>query len=386
RPKKLASKRYNPNHTMEQYIRKYVDIAPREMQRSYRHFEALQEIIFAELRAESRVLDQLIVEYSLEGTTGDNLKISKPNEFDLVFKLEIPYYRNIIVTKCPRIPGNVLLNLTRVLELLKEDPREDYRSIHTFLSNLVDGKNFLVVDKLRSFLQSCFSRALNKIAYRIEVDGQVSRLRYQTCGPAHTIFVDGLYSVDFVPAIRLAFAQNVLPKDLEEYYACANLTYWEAIPKPLKSQLKHPPPQISFRSSFYAAEKAMLAGKHKNCTDAIKFMKHYRDLRSNLSHLKSYYIKTLFLWKIRSELDSYWQNHTLTDILTDMFEELTKCLEKRRLPFFWDSELNMLDVLTQDQITELHVCVGATSKKPIRVRPCCPRRSNTHLILGVLPK
>lgn len=211
--------------------------------------------------------------------------------------------------------------MTRVLELLRRDPREDYIVIYEFLSRLVDSNNYLVVGTLRSFLQSLFSRALNRIASRIEVDGQESRLRYKTCGPAHTIFVDEQYSVDFVPAIRLGFAQNVLPKDLQGYYACANLSYWDVIPKPFKSPLKQPPPQLSFRSSFYAAEKVILAGKHSNCTDAIKFMKHYRDLRTNLSHLKSYYIKTLFLWKIRYSPDSYWQEHSLTDILTDVSTE-----------------------------------------------------------------
>ncbi|EDV37249.2 uncharacterized protein Dana_GF11519, partial [Drosophila ananassae] len=317
------------------------------------------------------------------GSTGDNLKIAKPNEFDLVFKLETPFYKDIVVSKCPRIPGNVLLNLTRVLEKLKEDPREDYRAIYEFLMNLVDKNNYLVVDKLRSFLQSRFSRALNRIGYRIEVDGQESQLRYKTCGPAHTIFVDEQYSVDFVPSIRLGFEQNVLSRDLQGYHACANLSYWDAIPKPFKSPLQHPPPQLSFRSSFYAAEKAILAGKHKNCTDAIKFMKNYRDLRTNLSHLKSYYIKTLFLWKIRSSPDSYWHEHPLKDILKEMFEELTECLRKRQLPFFWDAELNMLDVLTEDQITELYVCLRATSEKPLSVGRCSLGQTSTRLHYGV---
>uniref|UniRef100_A0A6P4FIT6 Cyclic GMP-AMP synthase n=1 Tax=Drosophila rhopaloa TaxID=1041015 RepID=A0A6P4FIT6_DRORH len=285
------------------------------------------------------------------------LKVAKPNEFDLVFKLQIPYYESIIVTRDSKVPGNVLLDMTRVLKLLSDDRREDCQSIRKLLQNrLVDAQNFLVVDKLRSWLQSLFSQALNRIADRVEVDGVVSQLKYRTCGPAHTIYVDGEleYSVDFVPAIRLGAEQNVLGDDQLIYYKRANLLYWEVVPKPPKTQTKTS--SISFRSSFYAAEKAMLRGKPENCLDAIKLMKKFRDVKTNLSNLKSYYIKTLFLWKIRNEPESYWQK-PLTVILPDMFDELAECLRQGIIPFFWDPKLNMIDVLTPDQVLEMYLCV-----------------------------
>ncbi|EDW92637.2 cyclic GMP-AMP synthase [Drosophila yakuba] len=288
------------------------------------------------------------------GSTGDKLKVAKPNEFDLVFKLQVPYYENIVVTRDPQIPGNVFLDMTRVLELLRNDPREDFQSIRKLLQvQLVDAQNFLVVDKLRSWLQSLFSQALNRMADRVElVDGVVSQLKYRTCGPAHTIVVYGEYeySVDFVPAIRLAAKQNVLLRDQLMYFERAKLSHWEAIPKPLKIQTQTS--SISFRSSFYAAEKAMLRGKHENCLDAIRFMKKFRDVKTNLGNFKSYYIKTLFLWKIRHEPESYWNKPVLI-ILTEMFDDLEDLLMRGVLPFFWDPELNMLDVLTPPQISEM---------------------------------
>ncbi|KAH8346383.1 hypothetical protein KR084_009963, partial [Drosophila pseudotakahashii] len=301
-----------------------------------------------------------------------NLKVAKPNEFDLVFKLQIPYYESIIVTRDSNFPGNVFLDMTRVLELLKEDPREDYQSIRKLLQlKLLDPHNFLVVDKLRSWLQSLFSQALNRIKNHVEVDGIVSALKYRTCGPAHTIFVYGEleYSVDFVPAIRLGAEQNVLLPDQLKYFEVANLFYWEAIPKLLKIQTQTS--SISFRSSFYPAEWAMLEGTHENCRDAIKLMKKFRDVKTNLGNLKSYYIKTLFLWKISNEPESYWKN-PLTVILTEvidlgasltypkilqMFEDLAERLRLGILPFFWDPELNMFHVLTTDQVKEMYNCV-----------------------------
>ncbi|KAH8401898.1 hypothetical protein KR009_008623, partial [Drosophila setifemur] len=284
------------------------------------------------------------------------LKVAKPNEFDLVFKLQIPYYESIVVSRDPQIPGNVLLDLSRVLELLAIDSREDRRRVRKLLLQLVDGGNLLIVDKLRHWLQSLFSRALNRMEHKFEVEGSMSQLRYKTCGPAHTIFVDGQleYSVDFVPAIRLEARQHVLPSDPSVFFICSELPYWDAIPKPLKTPF--PVASPSFRSSFYDAEKEMLRDKHRNCRDAIKLMKKFRDVKTNLSHLKSYYIKTLFLWKIRHTRKSYWQK-PLTVILIDMFDELTECLRQGRIAFFWDPELNMLDVLSGDQVTELYRCV-----------------------------
>nr|XP_017010378.2 uncharacterized protein LOC108066394 [Drosophila takahashii] len=247
--------------------------------------------------------------------------------------------------------------MTRVLELLKQDPREDYQGILKLLQlQLVNAQNFLVVDKLRSWLQSLFSQALNRINNHVEVDGIVSALKYKTCGPAHTIFVYGEleYSVDFVPAIRLGAEQNVLLADQLKYFRRANLFYWEAIPKLLKVQTQTS--SISFRSSFYPAEWAMLEGTHENCRDAIKLMKKFRDVKTNLGNLKSYYIKTLFLWKISNEPESYWEN-PLTVILTEMFEDLAERLRLGVLPFFWDPELNMFHVLTPDQVKEMYKCV-----------------------------
>lgn len=64
---KPAGKTDKQNQVIKKYIGNYIDIAPRDMERAHKHFEALRKIIFAELRADCAALDKLIVEYSLEG-------------------------------------------------------------------------------------------------------------------------------------------------------------------------------------------------------------------------------------------------------------------------------------------------------------------------------
>ncbi|BFG04439.1 uncharacterized protein DMAD_03410 [Drosophila madeirensis] len=281
------------------------------------------------------------------------LKIAKPNEFDLVFKLGIPHSREIIVTRDSGMPGNVLLNMTRVLQLLENDRGVDQQNIHRLLNSLVNAQNFLVVEKMQSWLQSRFRRALNRLKHSIVVDGKASRLKYRICGPAHTVEVEGMeYSVDFVPAIRLDAEQNVFRSEQLIYFE--NIPYWDAIPKPFKNPLITE--SISFRSSHYKAEQAVLKGKHENCRNAIKYIKKFRDVKTNLHNLKSYFIKTLFLWKIRSEPEAYWHK-PLTVILIDMFDELSECLCHGRLDFFWDPKLNMLDIYTTEQKLEMFRCV-----------------------------
>lgn len=96
---------------------------------------------------------------------------------------------------------------------------------------------------------------------------------------------------------------------------------------------------ISFRSSFYAVEKILLQDVHENCRNAIRFMKKFRDVKTNLGNCKSYYIKTLFLWKIIQEPESYWLN-PLSFILADVSMKWLQYVDECKNNF----NLNLTDV------------------------------------------
>jgi len=149
----------------------------------------------------------------------------------------------------------------------------------------------------------------------VVVDGRPSKIKYKRCGPAHTVFIDEpnmKYSVDFVPAVRLSAQQNVLGAEQLKYFK--NIQYWDAIPKPLKP---FQPNNISFRASYYEAEKEMLRDKEK-LKIVIKLMKKFRDSKPNMNNIKSYYIKTLLLWEIKSRPATYWRQKKLYEILIDV--------------------------------------------------------------------
>lgn len=96
----------------------------------------------------------------------------------------------------------------------------------------------------------------------------------------------------------------------------------------------------------------------------------------DLTNLKSYYIKTMFLWQddiIKNR--NYWNQsieflffevifiHDKTHIIpykhisafhnTQMFDRMLAYVEQQSLPFFWDKNYNMFSKLTNSQLIDL---------------------------------
>ncbi|KAH8401762.1 hypothetical protein KR009_007761 [Drosophila setifemur] len=320
------------------------------------HFDALRDQLYSHWRS-NKALNKLANGFTLGGSYGDNVKVAMPNEFDLVIHLTFPENDKIMVKADPRRPGNVTLDMTRVMEIICN--QEPNKPVFEQLQKMVNGKQMLLEDKLQSWLQGVMTQAVAKMGSQIEVGGVVSPIRYRRCGPAHTIEVKGRceYSVDFVPAIRLSAAQNVLPAAQKTYFG--RTPHWDAIPKPMKPAQ---PENISFRASYYEAEKQLLHDK-KNLKNALRLLKQNRDTKNNVSNLKSYYIKTLFLWEVTRQNASYWQK-PVSQIVIDMLDRISNSLNltsgKGKLLFFWDPRLDMFAELKDNQRTNMFNCVCKT--------------------------
>lgn len=63
-----------------------------------------------------------------------------------------------------------------------------------------------------------------------------------------------------------------------------------------------------------------------------------------LRGIASYYIKTLFLWKVDQHPKDYWQNKT-SILFKDMLEEFHKAVEKKNIPYYWESNNNLIENL-----------------------------------------
>ncbi|XP_017040572.1 uncharacterized protein LOC108087626 [Drosophila ficusphila] len=317
------------------------------------HYNALRNKIYTEFKA-SGVLGKLLNGFTLGGGYGDNLKVSMPDEFDLVIHLVFPENDRIIVTADSSFRGNVILDMTKVLETICN--QEHNKAVFDLLKKIVNRKNQLLEDKLQSFLQGVMTQTLNKMGNQIEVGGEVSPLQYKKCGPAHTIFVKGRYeySVDFVPAIKLSAAQCVLAPEQRKHFG--GTPFWDAVPKPMKPAKNENP---SFRGSYYDAERRLLHDKN-HLKNAIRLLKQHRNTKNNMGNLKSYFIKTIFLWEVAKQDGSYW-NKPVKDIMTETLDKLRNNLslssKKGKLLFFWDPKLDMIAHLTDSQRQDMVNCV-----------------------------
>uniref|UniRef100_A0A0A1WDR9 Protein mab-21 n=1 Tax=Zeugodacus cucurbitae TaxID=28588 RepID=A0A0A1WDR9_ZEUCU len=255
------------------------------------HFEALRDAIFTALKKD-HVFAALYNGNYLKGSYADNLKVKYPDEYDLVFRLKLPEGKRIQVVKDEEIPGNVKIDLSEVLKVIAKQTQ--HLNTYNRLKKTVTDEGLLSLKLLQSWLESCFTKALDSINKKITHDGITSPLSYSKQGPAHTIYVKVpyTYSVDFVPAIVLISTKAILPTISKD---------WDAIPKPLKFL----PSDTSFRASYDSLENEIIKDKN-NLKNALRIMKKYRDIHTNLYNLKSYYIKTLFLWRASKEPSTFW--------------------------------------------------------------------------------
>lgn len=69
-----------------------------------------------------------------------------------------------------------------------------------------------------------------------------------------------------------------------------------------------------------------------------------------MKDIASYYIKTLFLWKIQETKEKkYWQNK-VSILFRIMVEELYKALQKKNIPYFWHKDNNLIESLRPTNI------------------------------------
>uniref|UniRef100_A0A1A9WI76 Mab-21 domain-containing protein n=1 Tax=Glossina brevipalpis TaxID=37001 RepID=A0A1A9WI76_9MUSC len=316
----------------------------KDRQKYASNFVYLRDTIFNRLRGKEP-FGSLFNGFQLGGSYGDNLKVTKPNEYDLVFHIRFPDNNLILVREDHDLPGNVHIDLTKVMEKIRKEKQNEL--IYKHLLRWINKQNYLIINKIQSYFYSCFTKVMQELNQSIKIDEQVFKLRYTRAGPAHTVEVNGPmnfnYAVDFVPGLLLEEKQSLLP----------GVGQWEAIPKPLPSRMDD---YTSFRASYYREEHKIISNKH-SLKNTLRMLKKFRDSRQNMLKMKSYFIKTLFLWKAKKENNTnYWRN-SLSLIIIDMFKEMEKSFDQRMLPFFWNSRLNLYEAYSFNVLTEMFKCV-----------------------------
>ncbi|CAH2075010.1 unnamed protein product, partial [Iphiclides podalirius] len=280
------------------------------------------------------------------GSVYDDIKISKMDEFDIniVIRLPISYEEGedgIIIENDQ--PGFVRLRIVNGFDHL--DKQQEWEKCHKVTRDWRDGSKYFLQSRFRHWMHRIVQKALNEMNGRVTVNGVDYILNYRESGPAYTLNVssgaadeDFKLDVDIVPVIR--FMHPRWPKSyrtIEDSQA----KEWYAVPKPIKGIADEKAKSRCWRLSFQVYEREKLKKNH-NLKMTLRLIKKLRDAL-NMKCIVSYYIKTLFLWKVENvKSKDFWQNN-LTVLFHAMLEDLYEAVKNKSIPNFWNKKNNLIE-------------------------------------------
>jgi len=211
------------------------------------------------------------------------------------------------------------------------------------LKKLTDDSGYLLQNKVHSWLECIVVKALDSFKKLYPL----FQITHTKSGPAHTLNVNGKFFIDLA-------AGFVFKSDhhwISDRKKPPLISSWLAIPRPYKENTANN--NQNWIPAYAMLEKEKIHNKN-TFKNAIRLIKKLRD-NLNLCNLKSYFIKTVFLWELDRRPANYWEQ-SLTQIFLDCFDAIIDCIEKREIKFYWDANYNMLLAsLTVNQVDDLGI-------------------------------
>ncbi|XP_050327607.1 cyclic GMP-AMP synthase-like receptor [Bactrocera neohumeralis] len=332
--------------TCLQFIANKITIRDEDREVYLKDFDIIRDYILNGMCEVDNVFNTLYKGPSLFGSYSNNVRIKYPSEFDVIFKLSIPYSSYINVEEDEDRPGFVNLDFEELMDELYNC--NGYNDVYNRMFDLVDRNNqYLNRSKLQTWLKGVMEDCLDENGYRVRGNwGDIYTLIYTKRGLAHTIYAKcarRTISIDFVPGICFGTADWIDVRYGQKFrYKCEQ---WYAVPKPTPGP--HETRCYAFMICNPKVEHDLLLG-NQNLKVVFRLLKSLRNAYG-MRCLKSYFITTTFLWEIEIQSRNFW-NNPLHIILEHMLETLASDFEDEWLPFFWNKELNLLDNLNQDDI------------------------------------
>lgn len=218
---------------------------------------------------------------------------------------------------------------------------------------LIDKDGYLLQDKVLGWLRTLIYGVVTNSNSVFRIENNEYKVKHSSNGPAVTLDItitkcqqgtSGNFSIDFVSALAFDF-QKIWFADRKVPYLTAK--NWNAIAKPSKTV---PSQNREWTCSYADIERGYLKDTH-TLKQLIRIFKKIRDTQ-NLTNLKSYYIKVIFLHQRSKKDNDYWKQ-SLGVLFAEMFEILLKTVEERKLLSFWHNEYNMFAELQAIQLTDI---------------------------------
>ncbi|RVE49278.1 hypothetical protein evm_006072 [Chilo suppressalis] len=288
----------------------------------------------------------------IAGSVDDGIKVSKLDEFDMDIVIRLPINsadeseRGIIMEYDQ--PGFVKMKIIDCFDNLDKQP--EWEKCHVVTKEWRDSDKYFLQNKFRSWLHAIVQKTLKDMDRKVIVHGVSYLLTYKESGPAYTLNIKNcsgpekfLLDVDLVPVIKFTHPRwpsgyrNINPSSDNN-----QVKEWYVVPKPNKSMQDDVQKNRCWRLSFQVFEKNMMRNR-QNLKTTIRLMKKLRD-NLDMRAIASYYIKTLFLWKISQNDETYWRTKPST-LFHTMLKEFYDAIEKKNIPYFWHEDNNLIEGL-----------------------------------------
>ncbi|XP_022129203.1 uncharacterized protein LOC111003142 [Pieris rapae] len=341
----MSGKRKHIDMYLGEIFKEFISLKDKDLKKSQEVFNSVFEQVKQKMEEQCNYFSKYAKQVLYAGSVYDGIKVTKLDEFDMniVIRLPINYddgEDGIILENAQ--PGFVKMKISRPFDNL--DKQKDWENCHKVTRDWRDSDKYLLQNKFRQWLHSIIQKALNAMNNEVTVNGVKYDLKYKSSGPAYTLNIENktesfYLDVDLVPVIRF-----MLPRWPKGYRNIDDdkAKDWLVVPKPNKA-LDAKEQNQCWRLSFQEQERKVMKNL-KQLKVVIRLVKKLRDVLG-LKYIASYYIKTLFLWKIQKiNDDKYWENN-IGLIFKDMIDEFYKAVDNKCIPYFWNEKNNLIGAI-----------------------------------------
>ncbi|KAL4704888.1 hypothetical protein ACJJTC_018505 [Scirpophaga incertulas] len=333
---------------LAEIFNQFIAIKDDDFKKSQEVFKSVYQIVKSKMSDKCNYFKKYSTQFVYAGSVYDALKVSRLDEFDIDIIIRLPINQldegklGVILENDQ--PGYVKMRIYDGFDNLDKQP--EWEKCHVVTKDWRDASKYFLQNKFRFWLQKIVQTALNDLNREVTVNGVKYLLTYRESGPAYTLNIRNSpdepsfnLDVDLVPAIKFT-----LPRWPQGYRRIENsqIKDWLVVPKPNKAVKEDTLKNRCWRLSFQEFEREMM----KDCNQlktTIRLVKKLRDALG-MKAIASYYIKTLFLWKIDGNDKKYWQTK-ISLLFQTMVKELYDAIEKKNIPYFWHKDNNLIEGL-----------------------------------------
>ncbi|XP_026729731.1 uncharacterized protein LOC113495269 isoform X2 [Trichoplusia ni] len=330
------------------------------------------DTIFQDLHKKMKEVDPYYRKYSstvqFAGSHYDNLRIKKPDEFDMDIVIGLPL--NIKTDAMNPTGSDILIEPTSAgfvqLKMGVQFQRLPMRDKEEWLINRAayewkDDSNYLLRSKFNDWFKSVVNKALNKFEVSgnrplYYVEGVPYIIDKSESGPAMTLLISNKsrnfkLDVDLVPCLKFPEDRWPIGKSYRQIPQKCKKDYWMVVGKPNKESPSVLGQLRSWRLALHNQERELMHNSY-NLRQAIRLVKKLRD-SLGMKKIASYYIKTLFYWDVVEINDpEYWRRNNPATLFKLMVGKLHQALVVGKIPYFWNKDNNLIGNVDRKVLNE----------------------------------